>query len=106
MIYKLSEVDSPLFIYADDTQIFTSLHDPTKIAHSLNSDLENVTDWLTVNELQSHPTKTKMMAIGSKYNLNFKVSDLRSNIRINNNVALGIYLHERLAFDVHIENLC
>ena len=99
-------------LYADDTQIFTSSHDPTKIAHSLNSDLENITDWLTVNKLQSHPTKTKIMVIGSRYNLDFKVSDLRFNIRINNNVVLpvfsqkclGIYLDERLAFDVHIEN--
>ena len=99
-------------LYADDTQIFTSSHDPINIAHSLNSDLENITDWLTVNKLQSHPTKTKMMVIGSRYNLDFKVSD--SNIRINNNVVLpvfsqkclGIYLDERLAFDVHIENLC
>ena len=101
-------------LYADDTQIFTSSHDTAKIADSLNSDLENITDWLTVNKLQSHPNKTKMMVIGSRYNLNLKVSDLRSNIRINNNVVLsvfskkclGIYLDERLAFDAHIEDLC
>ena len=103
-------------LYADDTQIFTSSHDTAKIADSLNSDLENITDWLTVNKLQSHPNKTKMMVIGSRYNLNHKVStsDLRSNIRINNNVVLsvfsqkclGIYLDERLAFDAHIEDLC
>ena len=94
-------------LYADDTQIFTSSHDTAKIADSLNSDLENITDWLTVNKLQSHPNKTKMMVIGSRYNLNHKVStsDLRSNIRINNNVVLsvfsqkclGIYLDERLS---------
>ena len=103
-------------LYADDTQIFTSSHDTAKLADSLNSDLENITDWLTVNKLQSHPNKTKMMVIGSRYNLNHKVStsDLRSNIRINNNVVLsvfsqkclGIYLDERLAFDAHIEDLC
>ena len=101
-------------LYADDTHIFTSSHDTAKIADCLNSDLENITDWLTVNKLQSHPNKTKMMVIGSRYNLNHKVSDLRSNIRINNNVVLsvfspkclGIYLDERLAFDAHIEDLC
>ena len=103
-------------LYADDTQIFTSSHDTAKIADSLNSDLENITDWLTVNKLQSHPNKTKMMVIGSRYNLNHKVStsDLRSNIRINNNVVLSvfsqkcleIYLDERLVFDAHIEDLC
>ena len=53
-----------------------------------------------------------MMVIGSRYNLNLKVSDLRSNIRINNNVVLsvffkkclGIYLDQRLDFDAHIED--
>ena len=78
-------------LYADDTQIFTSSHDTAKIADSLNSDLKNITDWLTVNKLQSHPNKTKMMVIGSRYNLNLKVSDLRSNIRINNNVVLSVF---------------
>ena len=53
-------------LYADDTQMFTSLHDTAKIADSLNSDLENITDWLTVNKLQSHPNKTKIMVIGSR----------------------------------------
>ena len=89
-------------LYADDTQIFTSSHDPTKISDNLNSDLENITDWLIVNKLQSHPTKTKMMVIGSRHNLNVKVADLRSNIKINNNdvspvfsqKCLGIYLDE------------
>ena len=38
------------------------------IADSLNSDLENITDWLTANKLQSHPTKTKMVVVGSRYN--------------------------------------
>ena len=47
-----------------DTQIFTSSHDTAKKADSLNSDLENITDWLTVNKLQSHQNKTKMMVIG------------------------------------------
>ena len=100
-------------LYADDAQIFTSSHDTAKITDSLNSDLENITDWLTVNQLQSHTNKTKMMVIGSRYNLNQKVPDLRSNIRINNVVlsvfsqkCLGIYLDERLAFDAHSEDLC
>ena len=93
-----------------DTQIFTSSHDTAKIADSLNSDLENITDWLTDNKLQSHQNKTKMMVIES----NLKVSDLRSDIRINCNIVLsvfsqkcfGICLDERLAFDAHIEDLC
>ena len=69
--------------------IHKCLDHTAKIADSLNSGLENITDWLTVNKLQSHPNKTKMMVIESRYNLNLKVSDIRSNIRINNNVVFA-----------------
>ena len=60
-------------LYADDTQCFTLSRDPAKIVDSLNSDLENITDRLTVNKLQSHPSKTKILVVGSRYNLNSKV---------------------------------
>ena len=101
-------------LYADDTQFFTSSHDPTEITNNLNSDLENVTDWLNVNKLRSHPTKSKMMVIGSRNNLKSNVDDLRSNIKIDNNdvspvlsqKCLGTYLDERLAFDVNIKQIC
>ena len=45
-------------LYANHTQIVTSSHDTAKIPDSLNSDLENITDWLIVDKLQSHPNKT------------------------------------------------
>ena len=62
-------------LYADDTQIFASGTDANVLANNINSDLENLYDWLTVNRLQLlilHPLKTKLMLIGSTYNLNNK----------------------------------
>ena len=56
-------------LYAEDTQIFGSSHDPAKIVGGVNLDLENITNWLTVNKLQSHPSKTKIMVIGSRYSV-------------------------------------
>ena len=64
-------IQNPLFI-ADDTQIFVSSTDANVLANNINSDLENLYDWLTVNRLQLHPLKTKLMLIGSTYNLNNK----------------------------------
>ena len=52
-----------LFKIADDTQIFTSSFDISALANNLNSDLKNLSDWLTVNKLQFHPLKTKLMVI-------------------------------------------
>ena len=37
-----------LCLYTDDTQIFSSSHDPVELANDINSDLANVTNWLNV----------------------------------------------------------
>ena len=44
-------------LYADDTQIFSSSFDISVLTNNINSDLKNLSDWLTVNELQFHPLK-------------------------------------------------
>ena len=101
-------------LYADDTQIFTSSYDALEITNSLNSDLENISDWLTVNKLQSHPSKTKLMVIGSAHNLNTKAGAIPGTITINNDIVshvnsqkcLGVEIDERLSFDIHIEKTC
>ena len=57
-------------LYADDTQIFCSSNDYERIG-KLNSDLQQISDWLARNRLQ----KIKYMIIGSSYNLTNKVHD-------------------------------
>ena len=78
-------------LYADDTQIFASSHDPAELANDINSDLVNVMNCLNVNKLQSHSSKTKLMIIGSKQNLNNKAGDLNSSITMNNNLYHLLY---------------
>ena len=93
-------------LYADDTQIYASSYDPV--------DLVNVMNWLNVNKLQSHSSKTKFMTIGSKQKLNNKVGILNSSITMNNklissvasNKCLGVDIDETLSFHTHIEEIC
>ena len=49
----------------------------SSFTNNLDSDLENISDWLTVNKLQSHPSKAKYMVIGPMHNLNTKAGDAR-----------------------------
>ena len=101
-------------MYADDTEIFATSNDSVKLANDLNSDLENVTDWLNVNKLQSHPSKTKLMVIGSKQNLINKIGDLHTSIFMNNNLVspvvsnkcLEVDLDQTLTFHTYIEEIC
>ena len=101
-------------LYADDTQIFAASYDFVELANDINSDLENVTDWLNVNKLQSHPSKTKLMIIGSKQNLINKTGDLDSRTFMNknsvssvvSNKCLGVDLDDRLTFHIYTEEIC
>jgi len=103
-----------LCLYADDTQIFTSSSDISVLANNKNSDLKNLGDWLTVDKRQFHPLKTKLMVVGSTYNLNIKSGDLSNVISIDNNLVsrvpsnkcLGVLLNEKLTFETHIEYIC
>ena len=96
---------------AEDTQIFTSSFAIGVLANNINSDLKNLSDWLTVNKLQFHPLKTKLMVVGSTYNLNTKSGDLSNVISIDKNLVspvtfnkcLGVLLDEKLTFETHIE---
>ena len=57
-----------------------------------------------------HPLKTKLMVVGSTYNLNTKSEDLSNVISIDNNLVsrvpsnkcLGVLLDDKLTFESHI----
>jgi len=62
-------------MYADDTQIFSYSYDANELVIKLNSDLVQVRNWLVEDKLQMHPSKSKLMFIGSTYNLNNKYTE-------------------------------
>ena len=99
-------------VYADDTQIFASSNDYAELINNLNFDLNNISQWLAKNKLQHHPTKTKVMIIGSSYNLNNKVYDypvmLNGKVipRTNSFECLGVLIDEKLSWDLHVDKMC
>ena len=46
----------------DDTEIFASSIDTDVLGNNINSDLENLCDWLTVNRPQLHPVRKYFLA--------------------------------------------
>ena len=54
-------------MFADDTQIDTSGNDINTVTNTLNNDLKNVSDWLTVNKLSLNTKKTEYMIIHCKF---------------------------------------
>ena len=100
------------YLYADDTEISSSSDNFDTLIENLNYDLNNIRKWLSKNKLKHHPTKSKVMFIGSSRNLNKKVKDncvLLNNAPIPRDdtfICLGIDLDEKLSWEKHIEKIC
>jgi hypothetical protein len=99
-------------LYADDTQIFASSDNYDELVELLNSDLKNISRWLSDNKLQHHTTKTKLMFIGSRYNIKNKIGDKLVTFknkplkRYRSFKCLGVELDEHLSWEVHINAIC
>ena len=99
-------------LYADDTQIFASSDNYNELVDLLNSDLKNISRWLSDNKLQHHTTKTKLMFIGSRYNIKNKIGDKLVTFknkplkRYRSFKCLGVELDEHLSWEVHINAIC
>ena len=52
-------------MFADDTQIGTASKDINSITETLNSELENISDWMAANKLSLNKSKTVYVIIGS-----------------------------------------
>ena len=99
-------------LYADDTQIYASSDNYDELVNFLNSDLENISRWLSDNKLQHHATKTKLMFIGSPYNIRNKIGDKSvifrntSLLRYRSFKCLGVEIDEHLSWEVHVNAIC
>ena len=99
-------------MYADDTQIYASSASFSELVLNFNHDLENIVKWLPQIKLQLHSEKTKVMFIGSTYNLRNKVGN--EQVMINNKPVtryslfrcLGVELDERMSWENHIDSIC
>ncbi len=100
------------YLYADDTQICCSSNSMIELTENLNHDLSRIGDWLSRNKLQHHPTKTKIMFIGSKHHINSTTFDhpvMLNNQRIprvHSFTCLGLDLDENLNWNSHIQAIC
>ena len=90
-------------MYADDAN---------ELVVKLNCDLAHVSNWLIENKLQMHPSKSKLMIIGSSYNLNNEKTEqpvVVNNIpvsRTDTRKCLGVQRDEKLSWDSHIDMIC
>ena len=99
-------------MYVDDTQIFASSHDENDLIVKRNSDLAQVRKWLIKNKLQMHPSKSKLLFIGSSYNLNYNITEQPVVVndqpisRTSAHKCLGVHIDEKLSWNSHVDTIC
>ena len=97
-------------LYADDTVIYFSSKDVHMIESVLNSELQNIFDWLGSSKLSLNCSKTVCMLFGSQRMLN-KCNQLniivnRAKIQqVQSTKYLGMILDPNLKWNLHIDHM-
>ena len=103
--------DTMIFLYADDTAIFSRDKSVDGINRVLNRDMAEISKWLQVNVLTLNANKTKSMLFGTQAKLGRGENNL--HVQIDNtpidNVSqfkyLGVLLDPSLTWNHHIDGL-
>ena len=97
-------------LFADDTNLTASGDSMTDVENAVNSDLENLRNWLIANKLSLNVAKTEFMLIGSRQ----MIKDFHPKIFIENKQikqvdkckTLGIIVDQHLSWKNNTKNVC
>jgi len=98
-----------LLSYADDTTIYSSHTEVTKLFSNLNNELPSLDDWFRANKLALNVKKTKFsifspqkVAIDEQHILTLNNSNI---LRENPTKFLGLHIDEQLTWTTHINKI-
>ena len=101
---------STVMMYADDTTVYFSDHNATKVQEVLNEELATLSSWIAINGLKMNIKKTQVMILSRKSRENEAES---LQISIDNEVIancdevkyLGVFVDKQLRWRSHIEKV-
>ena len=96
-------VQSPVYLFADDTKIFRLIQNPED-RNTLQSDLTKLTDWTNKWLLRLHPQKCKCMKLGKSSNEgDHKYSLLNTDLEeVTEEKDIGVIIDQKFSFESHI----
>ena len=112
MAIHISNNDVNCDLFADDSSLHTSSTSIETIESSLQTSLDDVCNWCTINRMVLHPKKTKAMVITSRQKHQLQPLTLKLQIntetveQVSNHRVLGIMVDQELRWHVHINNVC
>jgi len=90
-------------LFANDTEIHYSDGDIDKASYCVNKDLDNISSWLSSNQMVVHPGKSEVMKIGTqrslKYSKDFSIFIHDHRLKeVTSYKYLGVYVDSTLAW--------
>ena len=104
----ISEIESDILIFADDTSLIASGTDPAQTAAQLNRDLAKISSWATKWKVTFNSSKSKDMIFSNKCLNNSPPLILNDVIieRVNSHRHLGLYLTSSLDWSLQVQQVC
>ena len=100
--------DLSCFLFADDTTLFESGHDPLVVIDKLKVKLLPIIEWVKFNQLSINWGKTKLMCISNSRiscNINSVTIDNHSVDVVDSFKLLGVHIDRYLSFNTHLTEL-
>ena len=102
------DIESDIFLFADDTSIFKSGKDNKLSANIINSDLNKISLWARNWKITINPTKTVAMLFSKKAtpDRNFQIKIGNEYIGLSDHHKhLGVWLTSNMTWEKHIEEV-
>ena len=99
-----TDIDSDIFLFADDTKIFRKIENQDD-SDNLQEDLTKLQEWSNKWLLKFHPDKCKVVDISIRDRVHY--SYFLDGIELEHSDVekdLGVYIDKKLKFDSHISN--
>ena len=98
-----------LILFADDTSVFFSHHDPKSLTNIIQTELQKLSLWFKANKLSLNIDKTKFMVFTprqkrDKLNITLLIDGKQIN-QAKDNIFLGVVIDEHLSWKSHISNV-
>ena len=97
-------------LFADDTNILFSHHDPKTLEKIINTELKHISDWFKANKLSLNIKKTNYMIFKNKYSnkpdINIKIQiDNRLIQQVDTTKFLGLLIDRNLSWSSHTQHI-
>ncbi|KAK3105198.1 hypothetical protein FSP39_019583 [Pinctada imbricata] len=104
----VSEIQSNIRLFADDTSLYIIIENPNTAALTLNSDLTKIHEWSEQWLVSFNPQKTVSMLLSKKKSIHTHPPLFMNNTQISEvdkHKHLGLIINKTLNWDDHIENI-